>query len=327
MKLALADVRPSAINQQIALKRIKKLGFSVNAVWNGKEALNYLVQEPSETHPKPDVILMDVQMPILDGYRATHFIRHHKPYSNLPGMHAVPVIAMTASAIQGDREKCRRAGMDDYLAKPVKGKILEKMLVKWATKSRSKSSCDSQHTDHDSNCADASSPDLRQLDSPVVAPNNSEQSRTVSASTRLPGTESEGDRGMRRVEAEEKATALRDDKLLAASESSDPYHRPLGSLQGPARSGPSPVALTEENVGKLGREQGAEQIRIPAPEDVDPDRLDFGSNAEIEVEVGGEGSPVSSLRRHGKANRERESRLSRNDSDRSQRTVTPRSMR
>ena len=131
----------SAITQQIALKRIKKLGFSVNAVWNGKEALDYLLQAPSEPHPKPDVILMDVQMPILDGYRATHFIRHHTPYSNLPGIRAVPIVAMTASAIQGDREKCRRACMDDYLAKPVKGKTLEKMLVKWATKSRSKARC------------------------------------------------------------------------------------------------------------------------------------------------------------------------------------------
>ena len=133
---------------------------------------------------------------------------------------------------------------------------------------------------------------------------------------------------MRRVEAEEKATALRDDKLLAASESSDPYHRPPGPVQGPVRSGPPLAALTIENVGKLGREQEADRIRIHAPEEVDPDRFDFGANEDMEVEIGREGSPVRSLRRHGnKANRERENRLRRNDSDRSQLTVTPRSMR
>ncbi|KAH0547866.1 hypothetical protein GP486_008392, partial [Trichoglossum hirsutum] len=70
-------------------------------------------------------------MPVIDGYRATHMIRNTPPYSTLPELRKVPIIAMTASAIQGDREKCRRAGMDDYLAKPVKGKVLERMLVKW----------------------------------------------------------------------------------------------------------------------------------------------------------------------------------------------------
>lgn len=59
-------------------------------------------------------------MPIIDGYKATHIIRHHEPY--MAFNEDVPVIAMTASAIEGDRDKCKRAGMDDYLSKPVKGK-------------------------------------------------------------------------------------------------------------------------------------------------------------------------------------------------------------
>ncbi|KAL8866765.1 MAG: hypothetical protein Q9198_008765, partial [Flavoplaca austrocitrina] len=122
-------VEDNAINQQIALKTIKKFGFSVNAVWNGQEALDYLAQEPSPAHPRPDIILMDVQMPILDGYRATHIIRHHNRYTSIPGLRTTPIVAMTASAIQGDREKCKLAGMDDYLAKPVKGRTLETMLL------------------------------------------------------------------------------------------------------------------------------------------------------------------------------------------------------
>lgn len=77
---------------------------------------------------------MDVQMPVIDGYKCTHLLRHHMPYKNI--VHDVPIVAMTASAIQGDREKCTRAGMDDYLAKPVRGVILEKMLLRWCSPHR-----------------------------------------------------------------------------------------------------------------------------------------------------------------------------------------------
>ena len=83
----------------------------MNAVWNGKEALDYLMETPSTTHPKPDVILMDCQMPVLDGYRATHLIRHHSPYAAVSSIRDLPIVAMTASAIQGDKEKCTQAGM------------------------------------------------------------------------------------------------------------------------------------------------------------------------------------------------------------------------
>jgi CheY-like chemotaxis protein len=64
-------------------------------------------------------------MPILDGYSTTHAIRTQ--FQDIPEVRNVPIVAMTASAIQGDKEKCQQAGMDDYLAKPVKGKLLEKM--------------------------------------------------------------------------------------------------------------------------------------------------------------------------------------------------------
>lgn len=79
----------------------------MSAVWNGKEALDYLLAADT-TNPKPDIILMDVQMPIMDGYRATHVIRHHSPYSY--SARSIPIVAMTASAIQGDKEKCKEAG-------------------------------------------------------------------------------------------------------------------------------------------------------------------------------------------------------------------------
>lgn len=132
----LTNILDNPINQQIAIKTIKKLKFSVSAVWNGQEALDYLSQPESPEHPRPDVILMDVQMPVMDGYIATHTLRHTAPFVNNKQIQNTPIVAMTASAIQGDREKCENAGMNDYLAKPVKGKILEKMLVKWANARR-----------------------------------------------------------------------------------------------------------------------------------------------------------------------------------------------
>jgi CheY-like chemotaxis protein len=71
---------------------------------------------------------MAMQMPIRDGYSATHAIRTEAPWKDIPEIRSVPIVAMTASAIQGDKEKCQLAGMDDYLAKPVKGKVLEKAI-------------------------------------------------------------------------------------------------------------------------------------------------------------------------------------------------------
>lgn len=317
----MADDR-SAINQRIALKTIKKLNFSVNAVWNGKEALDYLLEAPSPSHPKPDVILMDVQMPILDGYRATHLIRHHAPFSNLPMLKAIPIVAMTASAIQGDREKCQRAGMDDYLAKPVKGKTLERMLVKWALEGRRKNRLnertDSTPTEHDSNCAEPEAALGPTLESTPSSENN-EQAKQIAATSALPGLESEGDRGMRRVEAEEKAVSLRDDKLIAASDSN--FHSPPSSMNGATMRPDRPTAaLTKENIGKLANEQDGGHAysrtqRTPSP------------NPSLAVR-GGESSPTSTLGSLLSPPRPTwKQGLNRNDSDCSQRTVTPKSSR
>ncbi|UKZ90264.1 uncharacterized protein TrAFT101_005290 [Trichoderma asperellum] len=123
-------VEDNPVNQKIATRTIGKLGFQVSATWNGKEALDYMIGASKGQNKKPDIILMDVQMPIIDGYKCTHLLRHHLPYKNL--VQDVPIVAMTASAIQGDREKCTKAGMDDYLPKPVTMKVLEKMLIRWS---------------------------------------------------------------------------------------------------------------------------------------------------------------------------------------------------
>lgn len=133
-KLHILVVEDNPINQQIAVKTIKKLKFPVSAVWNGQEALDYLKGPFGDDHPRPDIVLMDCQMPIRDGYQTTRTLRTEAPFIHDEHIRSTPIVAMTASAIQGDREKCEVAGMNDYLAKPVKSKILENMLVKWATR-------------------------------------------------------------------------------------------------------------------------------------------------------------------------------------------------
>jgi PAS domain S-box-containing protein len=109
-------------NQQVALGILRKLGISADAVANGAEALEAMKSIPY------DIVLMDVQMPIMDGLEATRNIRDLK---SMVLNHTVPVIAMTAHVMQGDREKCLDAGMDDYLSKPVTHQTLAAMLKKW----------------------------------------------------------------------------------------------------------------------------------------------------------------------------------------------------
>src|SRR5664280_1022624 len=112
-------------NQQVALGILKKLGLRADAVADGVEAVRSL-----ETIPY-DLVLMDVQMPEMDGFEATGRIRD--PGSAVLN-HAVPIIAMTAHAMQGDRERCLEAGMDDYVSKPVSPQALAEALARWLPK-------------------------------------------------------------------------------------------------------------------------------------------------------------------------------------------------
>jgi two-component system sensor histidine kinase/response regulator len=109
-------------NQQVALGILKKLGLRADAVANGAEALKALKILPY------DLVLMDVQMPEMDGLEATRRVRD--PRSAIPNRR-IPIIAMTAHAMQGDRERCLQAGMNDYVAKPVSPRALAEALDKW----------------------------------------------------------------------------------------------------------------------------------------------------------------------------------------------------
>ncbi|MFH1943009.1 MAG: response regulator, partial [bacterium] len=112
LKILLAE--DNAINRKLAKALLQKKGWSVVTVMDGKEALERLKIESF------DLILMDVQMPVMDGYIATNKIRQKEASK---GGH-IPIIAMTAHAMKGDREKCMEAGMDDYVSKPMKAEEL-----------------------------------------------------------------------------------------------------------------------------------------------------------------------------------------------------------
>ena len=121
LKVCIAEDNP--INQKIAINFVKKLGFNCEAYADGQQAVDALGRASTDGKPF-HLVLMDVQMPVLDGYNATREIRKHSD----PKVRDILVIAMTASAIRGDREKCLEAGMNNYLAKPVRADTLKQML-------------------------------------------------------------------------------------------------------------------------------------------------------------------------------------------------------
>ncbi|MBM9536349.1 PAS domain S-box protein [Desulfobulbus alkaliphilus] len=119
-RILLAEDNPT--NQQVALGILKKLGLKADAVANGKEAVKAVRTIPY------DLVLMDVQMPVMDGLEATRQIRR---YQSALDTTPVPIIAMTAHAMRGDRERCLQAGMNDYLTKPVVPTTLIETLQQW----------------------------------------------------------------------------------------------------------------------------------------------------------------------------------------------------
>ena len=118
VRILLAEDNP--VNQKLAKIMLTKAGYQVEVATNGKEALEKFTASPDDF----DMIFMDVQMPEMDGLEATRAIRER-------GFDTIPIAAMTAHAIEGDREMCLEAGMDDYISKPIKREVVFQVLQKW----------------------------------------------------------------------------------------------------------------------------------------------------------------------------------------------------
>ncbi len=118
------------INQKVALRLLQQMGYKADVADNGYECLKALDRQPY------DLIFMDIQMPEMDGVEATRQIRQRQNNPAHPGHFQSPIaiVAMTANAMQGDREKCLAAGMDDYLSKPVRPEDLRLVLERWGSR-------------------------------------------------------------------------------------------------------------------------------------------------------------------------------------------------
>ena len=110
----------NVVNQKVVLRMLTELGFDVEAVCNGADAIEKIKNDNF------DAVLMDVQMPEMDGFDATRIIRNLQDSRK-----NIPVIALTAHALKGDKEKCLEAGMNDYITKPINAKQLSKVLDSW----------------------------------------------------------------------------------------------------------------------------------------------------------------------------------------------------
>ncbi len=132
-------VEDHPVNQKLGCIMLGHLGVSVTLAENGQQALELLAAQPF------DLVFMDCQMPIMDGYETTAALRARESQEALP---RIPVIAMTANAMAGDREKSLASGMDDHVAKPVQERQLAEALRRWLPPSKRSGTPDLDQTNH-----------------------------------------------------------------------------------------------------------------------------------------------------------------------------------
>ncbi len=148
-------VEDNVVNQRVATRMLEKLGCHVDVAVNGQEAIE------ATAHGTYDLVFMDCQMPVMGGYEATRSIRLREGRT---GLH-LPIIAMTANAMPGDREKCLDAGMDDYLSKPVDHDRLLTLLQKWLPERSLPSNTQAEfETDSQETAGDAAGPPIIDAD-------------------------------------------------------------------------------------------------------------------------------------------------------------------
>lgn len=125
MPLRVVDNNP--VNQKVAANMLEKLGYRINVAASGRETVESMARVPYA------LVCMDCQMPEMDGFAATRIVREQEQKRRRvdASQPHVPIIAMTADALQEDRDHCLASGMDDFLSKPVSQKALERVLTRW----------------------------------------------------------------------------------------------------------------------------------------------------------------------------------------------------
>ena len=118
-------VEDNLLNQEVALAFLGEAQLQVDVAGDGREAIEKVQQAPY------DLVLMDMQLPEVDGLAATRAIRQLPGLPGLGGLHSLPIVAMTANAMEGDRERCLQAGMNDHIAKPIDPQLLLAKLLQW----------------------------------------------------------------------------------------------------------------------------------------------------------------------------------------------------
>ena len=144
LHILLAEDNP--INEKVAVRLLERRGHTVEVARTGLEAVS------ASARTKFDVILMDVQMPEMGGLEATALIRQRERGT---GNH-VPIVAMTAHAMEGDRERCLAAGMDDYISKPVRQRDMERIIAQWLNCDRVRAERPSSHNSSTDESAESS---------------------------------------------------------------------------------------------------------------------------------------------------------------------------
>jgi len=134
-------VEDNRVNQKVACGLLAKIGLTADIAGNGQIAVDKIAET------KYDIVLMDCQMPVMSGYEATETIRKGEENTN----NHITIIAMTANAMEGDKEKCFAAGMDDYLPKPVKLDVLKEVLDKWLKLNNESQLVEEKNMDEQSN--------------------------------------------------------------------------------------------------------------------------------------------------------------------------------
>ncbi|KAL4995042.1 CheY-like superfamily [Aspergillus recurvatus] len=123
----------NTVNQKVLTRLLQRLGCTSSVAKNGQEALDYLSASPA-THPRPDIILMDTAMPVMDGIEATNILRTQAPFTTDPTISTIPIIAMAPSSLRarGEAGQWLRKGFDDVLPKPTQAMALRQMMLYWS---------------------------------------------------------------------------------------------------------------------------------------------------------------------------------------------------